>query len=98
MVVLMDDNTYINKKPIKQLLQDKIDNPELKIGTVFTLADLCDPEIVNENLSHLGVIFKHLVETNQFGHIEFVEIRNDGVALYRKTEINTPFARITRVD
>ncbi len=95
MSLLIDDNIYVKGQPIKQFLQNKIDN--LATGATFTLANLCELELEGEDLSHLGVVFKHLVETNQLGHIEFVKNRSDGVAVYKKTEINTPFTRVVRV-
>lgn len=97
MTLVISNNLHIGDQSILQFLQNKID--ELRIGDEFTLADLCKPEISDkESLSHLGVGFKHFVETNQFRHIEFVEIRSDGVALYRRTEFASPFQRIIHVD
>ncbi|MDE5770333.1 MAG: DUF1413 domain-containing protein [Ruminococcus sp.] len=96
MALVISGNLYVGDQSITQFLQNKID--KLKIGDEFTLADLCKPELSDKDLSHLGVDFKHFAETNQFRHIEFVETRSDGVALYRRTEFDSPFQRIIHAD
>lgn len=85
--MLIDNNTRVNNQPIKEFLQDKIDS--MNIGTVFTLSDLLKPETDNEDLRHLGVDFKYLVETKQLKHIAVHD--ENGITKYVRTDECTPF-------
>lgn len=88
----IDDNTMVGNNSIREFLQGKIDNRS--VGDVFTLSDLCKPEIANENLSHLGVDFKYLVETKQLKHIAVYN--ESGVIQYIRTDECTPFTIIKK--
>ena len=88
METFINDYTFVDGKPIHEYLQKKID--ERVLGETFTLSELLDSRF-DGNLNTLGRCFLEWVKTNQFEHVEFIGVRNNGVAEYKRTDIKTPF-------